>query len=60
MDVNDDGQDTASERGEVHFLAALVDELMRTMLASGVMTKTQLNQVEQSVAERVGSSPRAW
>jgi hypothetical protein len=60
MDVNGEGQDTASERGEVHFLAALVDELMRAMLASGVMTKAQLNEVEQAVAQRVGSPPRAW
>ncbi|MET3824679.1 MULTISPECIES: hypothetical protein [Sphingomonas] len=60
MEVNTEGEDTGSERGEVHFLAALVDELMRQMLASGVMTKDQLNAVEQSVAQRVGSSPRAW
>jgi hypothetical protein len=60
MDVNGEGQDTASERGEVHFLAALVDELMQAMLASGVMTKAQLNEVEQAVAQRVGSPPRAW
>lgn len=60
MEVNTEGEDTGSERAEVHFLAALVDELMRQMLASGTMTKDQLNAVEQAVAQRVGSSPRAW
>ena len=29
MDINGLGEDTGSERAEVHFLAALVDELMR-------------------------------
>ena len=29
MDVNAEGEDTPSERAEIHFLAALVDELMR-------------------------------
>lgn len=60
MEVNTEGEDTGSERAEVHFLAALVDELMRQMLSAGIMTKDQLNAVEQAVAQRVGSSPRAW
>lgn len=60
MDVNAEGEDTGSERGEVHFLAALVDELMRKMLASGVLTRADLNEVEQAAAQRVGGKPRGW
>lgn len=60
MDVNAEGEDTGSERAEVHFLAALVDELMRKMLAAGVLTRTDLNEVEQAAARRVGAVPRGW
>jgi hypothetical protein len=60
MDVNAAGEDTGSARGEVHFLAALVDELMRKMLATGTLTQTELNEIEESVARRVGGTPRAW
>ena len=60
MDLNADGEDTGSERGEVHFLAALVDELMRKMLASGVFTRADLNEVEAAAAKRVGGEPRGW
>jgi len=49
-----------SERAEVHFLSALVDELMRKMLAAGVMTQADLNDVEAAAAKRVGGIPRAW
>lgn len=60
MDVNAAGEDTGSERAEIHFLAALVDELMRKMMAAGVLTQADLNAVEQAAAKRVGGSPRAW
>jgi len=60
MEVNTDGEDTVSERGEIHFLAALLDELMRKMLAAGVLTQADLNDIESSVAKRVGGQPRAW
>jgi hypothetical protein len=60
MDVNADGEDTGSERAEVHFLAALVDELMRKMMTAGVITQADLNEVEQAAARRVGSASRAW
>jgi len=60
MTVNADGEDTGSERAEVHFLSALVDELMRKMLAAGVMTQADLNDVEAAAAKRVGGIPRAW
>jgi hypothetical protein len=55
----DDG-DTQSERAELHFLAALVDELMRQLLVSGVMTQAQLNAVEEAVSRRVGTPARPW
>ncbi|WP_172668326.1 hypothetical protein [Sphingobium sp. YBL2] len=55
-----DSNDTPSERAELHFLAALVDELMRKLLHSGVLSQAQLNEIEQQVSHRVGHSPRAW
>ena len=60
MIVNADGEDTGSERAEVHFLSALVDELMRKMLAASVLTQADLNEVEAAAAKRVGGIPRAW
>lgn len=39
MEVNAEGEGTGAERAEVHFLAALLDELMRKMLAAGVLTQ---------------------
>ncbi len=60
MDVNAQGEDTKSERAEIHFLAALVDELMRKMMAAGIMSKADLNDIENAVAARTGSNPRAW
>lgn len=55
-----DSEDRTSERTELHFLAALVDELMKALLVGGVMTRTQLQQIEEAVSARLGSSPRAW
>lgn len=60
MHVNSEGEDTESERAEVHFLAALLDELMRKVLAAGVLTQADLNDVEAAAAKRVGGAPRAW
>ena len=60
MSVNALGEDTGSERAEVHFLAALVDELMRKMLASGLVSQADLNEIEENVARRIGGKPRAW
>lgn len=60
MEVNAEGEDTGSERGEIHFLAALLDEMMRKMLAAGVLTQADLNDVELAAAKRVGGLPRAW
>ena len=55
-----DSEEQASERAELHFLAATVEELMRALLSSGVMTRDQLQDVENAVSARVGSEPRAW
>lgn len=60
MDVNAEGEDTASERAEVHFLAALTDELMRKLHLLGTLSQTDLNEIELAAAERVGAAPRAW
>ncbi|KQM51606.1 hypothetical protein ASE69_20645 [Sphingomonas sp. Leaf208] len=60
MIVNAQGEDTLSERAEIHFLAALVDELMRKLLTAGVVSQADLNDIEASVAARTGTTPRAW
>ena len=60
MEVNTEGEDTGSERREIHFLAALLDELMRKMLAAGALTQADLNEIESAAAKRVGGQPRAW
>ncbi|MET0241179.1 MAG: hypothetical protein ABW184_14905 [Sphingobium sp.] len=58
--MGEDDPDIASERAELDFLAALVDELMRKLLLAGVMTQGQLNEVEAAVAKRIGTVARAW
>jgi hypothetical protein len=55
-----DGSERNAERAELHFLAALTDELMRTLMASGILTQAQLNEIERAVADRTGNAPRAW
>lgn len=50
----------ADEMSELHFLAALCDELMRSLLAAGVLSRAQLNEIEAAVAKRVGNPPRGW
>lgn len=58
--MNADSDDAISERAELHFLAALVDELMRKLHIAGVLDQAQLNEIEEAVARRVGNVPRAW
>jgi hypothetical protein len=36
-----DSEEQSSERAELHFLAALVDELMKAMLVKGVMDRRE-------------------
>lgn len=57
MIVNAQGEDTLSERAEIHFLAALVDELMRKLLTAGVVSQADLNDIEAGVAARTGTTP---
>jgi hypothetical protein len=58
MDV--DSEEQSSERAELHFLAALVDELMKALLLNGVMNRRQLQAIENAVSERIGTEPRNW
>ena len=55
-----DASERSAERAELHFLAALTDELMRALLTSGVLTQAQLNEIEAETAKKIGSIPRAW
>ena len=55
-----DSQDQSSERAELHFLAALVDELMKALLINNVMTRAQLQAVEDAVSTRIGTPARSW
>lgn len=58
MDV--DSQEQSSERAELHFLAAMVDELMKSLLQNEVMTRSQLQEIEDAVSARIGTEPRVW
>lgn len=58
MDV--DSHEKSDERAELHFLAAVVDELMRALLANGTISRDQLQAIEEAVSLRTGSPPRAW
>lgn len=58
MDI--DSQEQSAERAELHFLAAMVDELMKGLLAQGIVSRPQLQAIENAVSERLGSVPRAW
>ena len=58
MDI--DSEEQSSERAELHFLAALVDELMKELHANRIMSREQLQQVEDVVSARIGTAPRAW
>jgi hypothetical protein len=55
-----DAPERTAERTEIHFLAALTEELMRMLLMSGTLTQAQLNEIERSVARKIGNMPRAW
>jgi hypothetical protein len=55
-----DSEDQASERAELHFLAALVDELMKALLTNEVMSRAQLQAIEDAVSSRIGTEPRNW
>lgn len=55
-----DSEEQSAERAELHFLAALTDELMKALLENGVMDRSQLQSVEDAVSERIGSEPRNW
>jgi len=55
-----DSQDQSSERAELHFLAALVDELMKALLINNVMTRAQLQAIEDAVSTRIGTPARSW
>ena len=58
--MNAYSNDAISERAELHFLAALVDELMRKLHLAGILQQAELNEIEQEVARRIGNVPRAW
>lgn len=58
MDI--DSEDQSSERVQIHFLTALVDELIKSLVASGVMSRSQAQEVESAVAEKMGIPPRLW
>ena len=51
MDI--DSEEQSSERAELHFLAAMMDELMKA-------DRSQLQAIEDAVCHRIGSEPRTW
>lgn len=58
--MDDDVSEAADQRSQLHFLAALTDELMRALRESGALTRAQLNSIEEAAAKRVGTTPRPW
>jgi hypothetical protein len=58
--VNEAGEDTTAERAAVHRLVATVEELMRALMAKGVLTRDELNAIEACVADRIGEVARIW
>ena len=58
MDI--DSEEQSSERAELHFLAALIDELMKGLLVGGLMTRAQLQEIEEAVSIRTGTATRTW
>jgi hypothetical protein len=60
QEISDRNGGSAEERDEVHFLAAIVDELIRRLVQTGAMSQADANAIESAVAERLGTSPRAW
>ncbi len=58
--MNIDSEEQVSERAELHFLAALVDELMKALHANRTMSRDQLQHIEEIVGARIGTEPRAW
>jgi hypothetical protein len=58
--MNEDVSEAADQRSELHFLAALTDELMRTLQETGALTRAQLNGIEEAAARRAGTMPRPW
>ena len=55
-----ESEELSDERGELHFLAALTDELMRALIDRKLMSRLDVQEVENRAAERVGTMPRAW
>jgi hypothetical protein len=55
-----DSEEQSSERAEIHFLAAVVDELMKALLLSGTLNRDQLQSIENAVSDRLGTEPRNW
>jgi len=45
---------------KVHFLAALVDKLMRKMITASLVSKPDLDLIEEAVAKRITSKPRSY
>ncbi len=55
-----DSEDQSSERAQLHFLTALVDELLGALISHGVLSRAQVQAIEAAVSEKTGTPPRAW
>lgn len=58
MDI--ESEELSDERGGLHFQAALADELMRTLIERNILSRADIQGIEERAAERVGTAPRAW
>ena len=55
-----DNMEHSSERAELHFLAALVDELMKALHAQHLISREELQRIEDMTSARIGTERRAW
>lgn len=58
MDI--ESEERSDERGALHFQAALTDELMRTLSMRNILSRADIQEIENRAAQRVGTTPRAW
>ena len=58
MDI--DSNEQSGEREELHVLAATLDELMKALVAKNLMTREDMQEIENAVSSKMGSAARIW
>ena len=58
--VDIDSNEQSGEREELHVLAATLDELMKALVAKNLMTREDMQEIENAVSSKMGSAARVW